>query len=100
MTLREDANKIIQDSIQAAMPDSAVGRALERCSFGSGRLLLTAAGKGGWQMAKAAYGSRTASSLPSMTMPKAPLETFGSLRPDIPSQMKTPSVPPRPPSTW
>ena len=55
MTLREDANKIIQDSIQAAMPDSAVGRALERCSFGSGRLLLTAAGKGGWQMAKAAY---------------------------------------------
>ena len=55
MTLRDDANKIIQDSIQAAMPDSAVRRALERCSFGSGRLFLTAAGKGGWQMAKAAY---------------------------------------------
>lgn len=55
MTLREDANRIIQDSIQAAMPDSAVRRALERHSFGPGRLLLVAAGKGGWQMAKAAY---------------------------------------------
>jgi len=54
MTLREDANRIIQDSIQAAMPDSAVRRALERHSFGPGRLLLVAAGKGGWQMAKAA----------------------------------------------
>ena len=40
MTLREDANRIIQDSIQAAMPDSAVRRALERHSFGPGRLLL------------------------------------------------------------
>ena len=55
MTLRQDANQIIRDSIQAAMPDSAVRRALERCSFGTGRILLTAAGKGGWQMAKAAY---------------------------------------------
>lgn len=55
MTLREDADKIIRDSIAAAMPDAAVRRALERCAFGSGRLLLTAAGKGGWQMAKAAY---------------------------------------------
>ena len=55
MTLREDADKIIRDSVAAAMPDAAVRRALERCAFGSGRLLLTAAGKGGWQMAKAAY---------------------------------------------
>ena len=55
MTLREGADKIIRDSIAAAMPDAAVRRALERCAFGSGRLLLTAAGKGGWQMAKAAY---------------------------------------------
>ena len=55
MTLREDANQIIHDSIEAAMPDAAVRRALERCAFGSGRILLTAAGKGGWQMAKAAY---------------------------------------------
>ena len=47
MTLREDADKIIRDSVAAAMPDAAVRRALERCAFGSGRLLLTAAGKGG-----------------------------------------------------
>lgn len=37
------------------MPDAAVRRALEGGNFGAGRILLTAAGKGGWQMARAAY---------------------------------------------
>ena len=54
-SLRQDADEIIQASIRAAMPDSAVRRALQNHTFGPGRLVLTAAGKGGWQMAKAAY---------------------------------------------
>ena len=55
LSLRQDADEIIQASIRAAMPDSAVRRALQNHTFGPGRLVLTAAGKGGWQMAKAAY---------------------------------------------
>ena len=54
MSLREDANTIIRAAITAAMPDAAVRRALQDADFGDGRLVLIAAGKAAWQMAKAA----------------------------------------------
>ncbi|TCL42392.1 glycerate kinase type-2 family protein [Harryflintia acetispora] len=55
MTLREDANRIVSDAITAALPDTAVKKALEGRSFGPGRLVLVALGKAGWQMARSAY---------------------------------------------
>lgn len=55
MTLREDANRIVSDAISAALPDTAVKKALEGRSFGPGRLVLVALGKAGWQMARSAY---------------------------------------------
>ena len=55
MTLREKANAIMEAALHAAMPDTAVKKALAQASFGSGRVILVAAGKAGWQMAKAAY---------------------------------------------
>jgi len=51
--LRRDANIIIEASIQAVKPDEAVVRALAGKTF-SGRVVLVAAGKAAWQMAKAA----------------------------------------------
>ena len=55
MLLREHANKIIEAALAAAMPDAAVRAALEKVEFADGRLILIAAGKASWQMAKAAY---------------------------------------------
>ncbi|MBR2951101.1 MAG: glycerate kinase [Lachnospiraceae bacterium] len=52
--LREYADKIVKASIKAVQPDDAVSRALAGQQFG-GRILLVAAGKAAWQMAKAAY---------------------------------------------
>ena len=52
--LREHADAIIESSINAVKPDEAVSRALAGKEF-SGRVVLVAAGKAGWQMAKAAY---------------------------------------------
>jgi len=54
MTLREDANQIMQSALKAALPDTAVSKALAEASFGSGKLVLVAAGKAAWQMAKTA----------------------------------------------
>ncbi|MBE7034655.1 MAG: glycerate kinase [Ruminococcaceae bacterium] len=54
MTLREDAQYIIKESIQKVLPDEAVSRALAGREFGSGRLFVVAAGKAAWQMAKTA----------------------------------------------
>jgi len=51
--LRNHADTIIKASIQAVLPDEAVKRALEGRKF-PGRVLLVAAGKAAWQMAKAA----------------------------------------------
>lgn len=53
LALREQANTIIQKAIQAVLPDEAVVRALTGKTF-PGRVLLVAAGKAAWQMAKAA----------------------------------------------
>lgn len=55
MSLRENANKIISAALCAAMPDTAVRSALEKADFSGGKLVLVAAGKAGWQMAKAAW---------------------------------------------
>ena len=52
--LRIHANEIISRSIRAVQPDEAVSRALEGKTF-PGRVLLVAAGKAAWQMAKAAW---------------------------------------------
>ena len=54
MTLRNDAEQIIKQALHAAQPDTAVKKALKQADFGTGRLILVAAGKAGWQMAKAA----------------------------------------------
>lgn len=52
-SLRNDADRIVRDAIAAVQPDAAVRRALEGRTF-PGRVLLVAAGKAAWQMAKAA----------------------------------------------
>ena len=52
--LREHADAIIASSINAVKPDEAVSRALAGQEF-SGRVVLVAAGKAAWQMAKAAH---------------------------------------------
>lgn len=54
MTLREEAEQIIQKSIQAVLPDEAVAKALQGRSFGQGKIYMVAAGKAAWQMGKAA----------------------------------------------
>ena len=51
--LREHADQIVREAIAAVQPDAAVRRALSGRQF-PGRLLLVAAGKAAWQMAKAA----------------------------------------------
>jgi hydroxypyruvate reductase len=52
--LREDAQQIIDAAIKAALPDTAVKKALLGETFSEGRLLLISIGKAGWSMAKAA----------------------------------------------
>jgi len=54
--LRRDADAIVRASIDAVLPDAAVRRALENADF-PGRVLLVAAGKAAWQMAKTAADS-------------------------------------------
>ena len=51
--LRAHADRIVKDAIAAVQPDAAVQRALGKMHF-PGRVLLVAAGKAAWQMAKAA----------------------------------------------
>ena len=52
--IREDADKIIAEALRAALPDTAVAKALEGREFGAGRLVMVAAGKAAWQMANTA----------------------------------------------
>ena len=54
MSLRKQAEQIISAALQAAQPHTAVKKALACAEFG-GRLILVAAGKAAWQMAKAAH---------------------------------------------
>ena len=51
--MRNHADQIIREAIAAVQPDAAVRRALTGMEF-PGRVLLVAAGKAAWQMAKAA----------------------------------------------
>ena len=51
--LRDHADQIVREAIAAVQPDAAVQRALGGMEF-PGRVLLVAAGKAAWQMAKAA----------------------------------------------
>ena len=51
--LRSHADQIVREAIAAVQPDAAVRRALSGLEF-PGRVLLVAAGKAAWRMAKAA----------------------------------------------
>ena len=53
MTMRNRADRIVAAAIRAVQPEDAVKRALKGADF-PGRVLLVAAGKAAWQMAKAA----------------------------------------------
>ena len=53
-TLRQQADAIVAASIRAVQPDEAVSRALADREF-PGRVILVAAGKAAWPMAKAAH---------------------------------------------
>ena len=52
--LRADADFIVSRAVAAVLPDAAVARALADFCPPKGRLVLVAAGKAAWQMAKAA----------------------------------------------
>ena len=54
MNLRNDAQKIIEEALRCAMPGEAVKKALSEIRFGSGKLVVVAAGKAAWEMALAA----------------------------------------------
>ena len=58
--LRKDADMIVSAGIKAVLPDEAVKRALRDMPRTKGRLILVAAGKAAWQMAKAATDTITA----------------------------------------
>lgn len=53
--MTHDAQRIIQSTLREAMPGAAVAQALDQIAFPSGRLIVVAAGKAGWEMARAAY---------------------------------------------
>ena len=54
MSVRQDAEQIIRSALRAAMPDTAVVKALEEIRFGPGKLVLIAVGKAAYQMAETA----------------------------------------------
>lgn len=54
--LRSDADFITKAAIAAALPDTAVKKALKEFPAVKGKVVLIATGKAAWQMASAAYG--------------------------------------------
>lgn len=54
MGLRNDAKKIVDAAINAALPNTAVEKALNDINFSEGKLVLIATGKAAWSMAKTA----------------------------------------------
>lgn len=54
MNLRECADIIIRESIHSVLPDEAVRKALTGKAFGRGKLIVVAAGKAAYRMAKTA----------------------------------------------
>jgi len=55
MEIYQDAKAIMDAALQAAMPDTAVEKALRQLPPVQGKLVLIAAGKAAWQMSAAAY---------------------------------------------
>lgn len=53
-TIRNDADIIIKEAIEAVLPDAAVRLALKEHSFPEGRLFIVSVGKAAWLMCKAA----------------------------------------------
>lgn len=53
-SIKNDAMQIVEQAIQAVLPDQAVQRALQNRDFSNTRLHLIAVGKAAWTMAKAA----------------------------------------------
>ena len=53
--LRKDADVIISASLRTVLPDEAVRRALQTFQPRGGRVVLVAAGKAAWQMARAGW---------------------------------------------
>ena len=51
MSIRTDAQEIIQQALHACLPDQAVRKALAGKEFGAGKVYLVAIGKAAWQMA-------------------------------------------------
>lgn len=54
-SLRSDADYIINKAIEAALPDTAVKKALKEFPSVKGKVVLIATGKAAWQMAAAGY---------------------------------------------
>ncbi len=54
MNIRQDAQLIIDAALHAALPDTAVSKALAEFTCPKGKLVLIAAGKAAWQMARTA----------------------------------------------
>jgi len=52
--LRDDADKIVDAAVKAALPGTAVQNALQSLDLSGGRVRLVAIGKAAWSMAKAA----------------------------------------------
>ena len=48
MTLREDAQIIMDKALAASLPDAAVEKALKNKKFGSGRIVVVSIGKAAW----------------------------------------------------
>lgn len=102
MKLRQDCEEIVRRAIAAVQPDAAVRRALEGKSFPAGRLVLVAAGKAAWSMARAAHdcvGERLDGGIVITKHGHAqgPSAPCSSGRRATPSPTTTPSPPPRRP---
>ena len=105
MSIHQDAQTIIQQALQACLPDQAVRRALEQKDFGPGKLCLVAAGKAAWQMASCAadlLGDRLDAGVVvtkhGHSMGNIPhCAIWGGA---TPSRTRAPSRGPRRPSTW
>ncbi len=55
MSLRQDCDVIVRESICRVLPDEAVRRALMGKTFPAGKVYLVSVGKAAWSMANAAY---------------------------------------------
>ena len=101
--MNQDAQRILTETLREALPGAAVGQALDQISFNpDGRLVVVAAGKAAWEMARAAV-ERIARPIAAGVVvtkydhARGPLDWKFS-RPGIPCRMKTATAPP--PARW